>query len=133
MSESVDICPFCSIPMERVIDSNELAFVIEDVFPVSHGHVLVVSRRHVASFFDLTNDEIVAIVALLSRARARLDQREQPGGYNVGINVGMVAGQTVMHLHVHLIPRRAGDVANPEGGVRNVIPGMGPYSAGRRN
>ncbi len=115
------------MPETRVIDSNDLAFAIEDAFPVSPGHALIVSRRHVESFFDLTVDEVAAIVALLHRAKARLDERDHPGGYNVGINIGRDAGQSVMHVHVHLIPRYAGDVAMPEGGVRNVIPGKGPY------
>ena len=120
-------CPFCTVPAERVIDSNDLAFVIEDAFPVSPGHALVVSQRHVESFFDLTEDEVLAIVALLHPAKARLDERDRPGGYNVGINIGPHAGQTVMHVHVHLIPRHAGDVPEPDGGVRNVIPGKARY------
>ena len=127
-ASSKNECPFCIVPAARVIDSNELAFVIEDAFPVSHGHTLIVARRHVASFFDLNAEEVAAIVALLRHAKARLDERDRPAGYNVGINIGPDAGQTVMHVHVHLIPRHAGDVAKPEGGVRNVIPGMGPYA-----
>jgi diadenosine tetraphosphate (Ap4A) HIT family hydrolase len=120
-------CPFCNVPAVRVIDSNEQAFAIEDAYPVSPGHTLIVSRRHVEFFFDLNDDEIANILCLLHRAKARLDERERPSGYNVGINVGRDAGQTVMHVHVHLIPRRAGDIAVPEGGVRNVIPGKGSY------
>jgi len=120
-------CPFCTVPAERVIVANDLAFAIEDAFPVSTGHALIVSRRHVESFFDLNMDEIAAIVSLLHRVKARLEERDRPGGYNVGINIGPDAGQTVMHVHVHLIPRHAGDVAEPKGGVRNVIQGMGPY------
>ena len=120
-------CPFCTVPAGRVIDANDLAFTIEDAFPVSRGHTLIVSRRHVESFFDLNADEVAAIVALLHRAKTRLDERERPGGYNVGVNIGPDAGQTVMHVHVHVIPRYPGDVADPTGGVRNVIPGMGRY------
>jgi diadenosine tetraphosphate (Ap4A) HIT family hydrolase len=103
-----------------------LAFVIADAYPVSRGHALIVARRHVESFFDLSEDETAHIVALLRRAKTRLDETCQPAGYNVGINVGMDAGQTIMHVHLHLIPRYSGDVAQPEGGVRNVIPGKGP-------
>jgi diadenosine tetraphosphate (Ap4A) HIT family hydrolase len=127
-ASSSNACPFCSIPLSRVIDANDLALAIEDAFPVRPGHTLVVSRRHVESFFDLTSEEVAALVALLHRARARLDRTHHPDGYNIGINVGRAAGQTVMHLHIHLIPRATGDVAEPRGGVRNVIPGKGAYS-----
>jgi len=116
------------MPETRVIDSNDLAFTVEDAFPVSPGHALIVSRRHVESFFELNVDEITAIMALLHSAKARLDESDRPSGYNVGINIGQDAGQTVTHVHVHLIPRHAGDVAKPEGGVRNVIPGKGSYT-----
>jgi diadenosine tetraphosphate (Ap4A) HIT family hydrolase len=129
MSDSPhDACPFCALPVGRVIDSNELALVIEDAFPVSPGHTLIVSRRHVESFFDLTPDEVAAVMELLQRARARLDERHKPDGYNVGVNVGRDAGQTVMHVHVHLIPRYSGDVPSPRGGIRNVMPGKGDYT-----
>jgi diadenosine tetraphosphate (Ap4A) HIT family hydrolase len=124
-----DACPFCTLPAARVIDANELAVVIEDAFPVGLGHALVVSRRHVESVFDLTPAEAAAVLELLGRAKARLDARDRPDGYNVGVNVGPAAGQTVMHVHVHLIPRRTGDVPAPRGGVRNVIPGKGDYTA----
>jgi diadenosine tetraphosphate (Ap4A) HIT family hydrolase len=124
---SINNCPFCTVPATRVIDSNDLAFAIEDAFPVSPGHALIVSRRHVESFFDLNVDEVAAIVTLLHRAKARLEERDRPSGYNVGINIGLEAGQTVMHVHIHLIPRYRGDVPDPTGGIRNVIPAMGPY------
>jgi diadenosine tetraphosphate (Ap4A) HIT family hydrolase len=128
MSDSpTDPCPFCAIPPGRVIDSNDLAFAVGDAFPVAPGHTLIISRRHVESFFDLTPDEVAAVMALLGRAKIRLDAINGPDGYNVGVNVGRAAGQTVMHVHVHLIPRRAGDVADPRGGIRHVIPGKGDY------
>ena len=120
-------CPFCDLPSERVIASNELAVAVIDGFPVNPGHTLVVPRRHVASWFDATQEEHVAIVALLETAKARLDGNSKPDGYNIGINVGAAAGQTIMHLHVHLIPRWAGDVDDPRGGVRFVIPARGNY------
>jgi diadenosine tetraphosphate (Ap4A) HIT family hydrolase len=126
-ASSTNNCPFCNVSGERVIDSNLLAFVIEDAFPVSPGHTLIVSQRHVQSFFDLTGDELEAIMALLHRARTRLESHQRPGGYNIGINIGEEAGQTIMHAHVHLIPRHLGDVPEPKGGVRNVIPGKGAY------
>jgi diadenosine tetraphosphate (Ap4A) HIT family hydrolase len=129
MSDSTDACPFCALPPTRVADANALAVAVEDAFPVASGHTLVVPRRHVASVFDLTTDEVAAVMELLVRAKARLDGLYLPDGYNVGVNVGRDAGQTVMHAHVHLIPRRGGDVSNPRGGVRNVIPGKGDYLA----
>jgi diadenosine tetraphosphate (Ap4A) HIT family hydrolase len=110
-----------------VIDSLHHAFSVFDVFPVSPGHTLIIPRRHVPDFFDLTEDEVVDIVRLLKSARLRLDQERHPSGYNIGVNVGRAAGQTVMHAHVHVIPRYPGDTADPTGGVRHVIPGKGRY------
>jgi diadenosine tetraphosphate (Ap4A) HIT family hydrolase len=121
-------CPFCHLPEERIIERNAHAFVVDDAFPVSPGHSLVILRRHAASFFDLTAEELAAMHDLLCRLEHRLGSTLRPHGYNIGVNVGEAAGQTVMHLHVHLIPRFAGDVVDPRGGVRNVIPGMGPYA-----
>jgi diadenosine tetraphosphate (Ap4A) HIT family hydrolase len=112
---------------DRIVDSNTLAFTVADAYPVSLGHTLVIPCRHSTSFFELTAAEIAAIFDLLCRARARLEQCHAPGGYNVGINVGRYAGRTIQHVHVHLIPRYAGDVPDPIGGVRNVIPGRGHY------
>ena len=115
------------MPHERILDENTAAFVVADAFPVSPGHALVIPRRHVASYFDLTDCEVQAVHELLCRARQRLDRACEPCGYNVGVNIGEAAGQTVLHVHVHLIPRYSRDVPDPEGGVRNVIPGKGRY------
>lgn len=131
MSESEGTCPFCDVPSDGIIAENELALTLFDGFPASPGHVLVCPRRHVESFFDLTAAEVAAVFELLRQARDHCHARFVPDGYNVGINIGPVAGQTVTHAHVHLIPRYAGDVLNPTGGVRNVIPGKGPYAGGR--
>jgi diadenosine tetraphosphate (Ap4A) HIT family hydrolase len=120
-------CPFCRLPGERILASNAEALAIADAFPVSPGHTLVIPRRHVTSFFELTGDEVAAVYELLGQAKDRLDETLEPGGYNIGINVGAVSGQTVAHVHVHLIPRYLGDVADPVGGVRNTIPGRGRY------
>ncbi len=120
-------CPFCRLPAERILDSNEHAVAIADAFGVSPGHTLVIPRRHVTGYFDLAPAEVVAVHDLLCRARERLDAALRPDGYNVGVNVGATAGQTIAHVHVHLIPRYPGDVADPVGGVRNVIPGRGRY------
>jgi diadenosine tetraphosphate (Ap4A) HIT family hydrolase len=114
------ICPFCAMPAERIIDSDELAVVIRDGFPVTQGHTLIIPRRHVASFFELTEAEQNSILKLLRRAHS-LAVAEGVTAFNIGINDGAAAGQTVPHVHVHLIPRRPGDVADPRGGVRWVI------------
>jgi diadenosine tetraphosphate (Ap4A) HIT family hydrolase len=120
-------CPFCWLPPERVIESNGVALAIADAFPVSPDHSLIIPVRHVVTFFELSDEEVAAVHGLLRRAKARLDSSLCPGGYNIGINAGKVAGQSIPHVHVHLIPRYVGDVADPIGGVRNVIPGCGRY------
>lgn len=104
---------------------------IRDGFPVSPGHTLVIPRRHVASLAELTADEAGAIWSLLAEARSGLDAEFRPDGYNVGVNDGRAAGQTVMHLHVHLIPRYEGDRADPRGGVRWIFPDKADYWTGR--
>jgi diadenosine tetraphosphate (Ap4A) HIT family hydrolase len=115
-------CIFCNLPAERITCENELAIAIFDKFPVSPGHMLIISRRHIATFFEATGEETVAMAALLHTCREIIDAQHHPDGYNIGINSGSAAGQTVMHLHVHLIPRYSGDVKDPRGGVRGVIP-----------
>ena len=126
MSTPID-CPFCPPPTDRVVDENSLAAVLNDAYPVSVGHCLVVPKRHVASWFESTAEERGALLELVDRAKQRLDDRISPDGYNIGINVGRAAGQTVFHLHVHVIPRVVGDVPDPRGGVRGVIPGKSNY------
>jgi diadenosine tetraphosphate (Ap4A) HIT family hydrolase len=120
-------CPFCHVDTGRVLDENELAIAFADGFPVSPGHSLVIPRRHVSDFFELSAREIAAVFELVVRIRSRLAAEHSPAGFNVGVNVGTAAGQTIMHVHVHLIPRYPGDVPDPVGGIRNVIPGMGRY------
>jgi diadenosine tetraphosphate (Ap4A) HIT family hydrolase len=112
-----------------VLESHPLAIAIADGFPLSQGHSLIVPRRHVASWFDLSNEEHGAIVELLDRLRERLDATYAPDAYNIGINDGTAAGQTVMHVHVHVhvIPRYRGDTEDPRGGVRWVLPGKAAY------
>lgn len=124
-------CPFCPPPAERVAASNELAVAIRDGYPVSPGHTLVIPKRHVASLADVRPDEAKALWMLLAEVRVRLDAALKPDGYNVGVNDGRAAGQTVMHLHVHLIPRFLGDRADPRGGIRWVIPEKAGYWSGR--
>ncbi len=120
-------CLFCEIPKERIILENELAFAIFDGFAVSPGHTLIISKRHVASYFELSEREILAIHNLLPKVKSFIEQRYTPSGYNIGINVGESAGQSIFHVHVHIIPRYKGDVKNPRGGVRGVIPSKQNY------
>ncbi len=120
-------CPFCSLPSERMIDASQHGIVIRDGFPVSPGHTLIISKRHVGSLFDLSIEERIDLLALLDRAKATVEMEFGPDGYNVGINDGAAAGQTIPHLHVHLIPRYAGDQPDPRGGVRWIFPGKADY------
>ena len=121
-------CLFCHITPTRVIAQNELAYAIRDGFPVTPLHSLVIPKRHVPDYFGLVAEELLAIDRLLHQLRDEiLAQDPAVTGFNVGMNAGAVAGQTIFHCHVHLIPRRAGDVKNPRGGVRHLIPGKGFY------
>jgi len=123
-------CPFCGLEPGRVLEENELAVAFADAFPVSPGHTLVIPRRHVADFFALEPAEVLAVMELVFRMQNQLAAEGRPGGFNLGVNVGRAAGQTVMHAHVHLLPRFAGDVPDPTGGIRNVLPGRGCYPSG---
>lgn len=121
-------CVFCKLPDDRIIRRHELAVAIKDAYPVTEGHVLVIPRRHVASLFELGRPEVNACMSLLSDCQRSLRaENDDISGFNVGVNAGESAGQTVFHCHWHLIPRRHGDVENPRGGVRNTIPGRGEY------
>lgn len=113
-------CPFCH-PGKAVLQ-NTLAFALFDKSPVTPGHLLLIPRRHVADWFETTGAERQDLLALADEARQWLLREHAPGGFNLGVNVGEAAGQTVFHVHLHLIPRYKGDVANPRGGVRGVIP-----------
>lgn len=118
-------CPFCDA--EEAVLSNALAYARFDKNPVNPGHLLILPRRHTSGFFDASAAERAALIELLDTGKALLDERFRPDGYNIGVNVGAAAGQTVMHLHLHLIPRYRGDVAEPRGGVRGVIPSRQDY------
>ncbi len=120
-------CPFCDVAPSRIVASNAEAVAVLDAFPVSRGHTLVVPRRHVPSWWGTTAAQRAAVDALVLQCKALLDDRYRPHGYNVGFNDGAVAGQTIFHAHVHLIPRYPGDATDPRGGVRHVIPGRGNY------
>ena len=112
-------CLFCTDP-QGVSLTNELAYSARDTYPASPGHSVVVPKRHVASFFDLTTEEVTACMELIKQERALLDAEFKPDGYNIGVNIGPAAGQSIMHVHIHIIPRYKGDVENPQGGVRHV-------------
>ena len=113
-------CLFCTDP-QGVSLNKELAFSARDTYAVSPGHTLVIPKRHVASFFDLTPEEINACMELITEERKLLDVEFKPDGYNIGVNIGPAAGQSILHVHIHIIPRYEGDVENPQGGVRHVI------------
>ena len=120
-------CPFDNPPPDRAFHEDELIVCLWDAFPVSQGHALVSTRRHVATWFDASAAEQAALVKGIEIARQAVEKSFQPDGYNVGFNAGEAAGQTVFHLHVHVIPRFRGDVEDPRGGVRHVIPAKAAY------
>jgi diadenosine tetraphosphate (Ap4A) HIT family hydrolase len=115
----MDDCIFCNYNKSEIIAENQFAFAILDKFPVNEGHTLIIPKRHFKNFFEADENEIKAIYSLMHEVKEMLDVQYEPAGYNIGVNVGYYAGQTVMHLHVHLIPRYKGDVDNPRGGIRN--------------
>lgn len=120
-------CPFCNPDRSSVIIANDHALSFYDGYPVTVGHTLVVPKRHIASFFDATREEQAALFDLLTEMRQLLLEERSPDGFNVGINDGAAAGQTLKHLHIHLIPRYAGDTDDPRGGVRWIMPEKAPY------
>jgi diadenosine tetraphosphate (Ap4A) HIT family hydrolase len=129
MTQDFESCFFCPMPPERAIAKNELAYAIRDGFPVTPLHLIVIPRRHVIDYFGLTKDELLACHDLIHRVREMvLSEDTSVVGFNLGVNIGAIAGQTIFHCHFHLIPRRSGDVENPRGGIRNVIPGKGDYT-----
>ena len=126
-------CLFCNTQLQdrdRIVDENALAYVIRDGFPVTQFHSLFIPKRHVADYFGLTQAEINAINQLIKKQKKLLDDMDSSiDGYNIGMNCGESAGQTVFHCHIHLMPRRKGDVDCPRGGVRHLIPGKGHYDS----
>lgn len=122
-------CIFCDPVVDPVVLDNSNAFVIRDSFPTTQGHSLIIPKRHVAQYFDLSEEEAISCFHLLVATKQEIAERDTSvTGFNVGINIGREAGQSIPHCHIHLIPRRVGDVDNPQGGVRHVIPGKGHYS-----
>ena len=119
-------CPFCNADTDKIIES-QLSFAIYDRFPVNPGHALIIPKRHTANYFELSWEEQADCFALLNRVKTILEEKYHPNGYNIGINVNETAGQTIHHMHIHLIPRYVGDVEEPRGGVRGVIPHKRDY------
>ena len=120
--ESPVKCPFCNPIAEDIVARNDLCYALWDRFPASRGHLLVIPFRHEPDFFSLSVEDKQAVLALVDVGKGLIEENFQPAGYNIGINVGEAAGQTVMHCHCHVIPRYAGDVRDPRGGVRRVVP-----------
>lgn len=121
-------CPFCDPGESLAILRGVAAFAIADRFPVTEGHTLIIPNRHIATYWEATDAEKAEIWKLVDRVRERLLETNRPDGFNVGFNSGQAAGQTVHHLHVHVIPRYRGDMDDPSGGVRGVIPGRMNYN-----
>jgi diadenosine tetraphosphate (Ap4A) HIT family hydrolase len=118
-------CPFCE--PAGVLFENDLAFAIYDRYPVSPGHTLVIPKRHFSDIFEATPDELRALADIVRRVKEFVEKEYAPDGYNIGINRGLTAGQTIAHIHVHFIPRYAGDRKDPTGGIRGVIPRKRKY------
>ena len=116
-------CLFCITKKEDIIDENEFAYATFDSYPVSSQHCLIVPKRHIKDYFELNKEDVIGCDQLIKKIKNQIEKNDKTiKGFNIGINSGKVAGQSIMHCHIHLIPRREGDVENPQGGVRAVIP-----------
>ena len=121
-------CLFCDSKKSGIAHENDLAYASYDSYPVSDHHCLIIPKRHIKDYFDMTNDELIACNDLIQIVKNEILSKDiNVKGFNVGTNVGKIAGQSIMHCHIHLIPRREGDVDNPQGGVRSVIPNKQHY------
>jgi len=120
-------CPFCNPDSDEIVARNNLCYARWDRYPVSKGHLLVIPFRHMPGFFSMTPEERVALISLIDACKDVIEAEFSPAGYNIGFNVGVAAGQTVMHCHCHVIPRYVGDVPDARGGVRGVVPGKRGY------
>jgi len=120
-------CIFCNPPAGEIVIQNDLCYARWDKFPVSRGHLLIIPFRHTQDFFSMTDAERRAAIDLVTECKKIIEEKYHPDGYNIGFNVGLAGGQTVMHCHCHVIPRYAGDVPDPKGGVRGVVPGKRGY------
>jgi len=116
------------MPQERIVLENDLAYAVRDGFPVTEMHSIIIPKRHIKDYFDLNKDELLACDHLIRSLKEEINNSDSSvNGFNIGMNAGESAGQTIFHCHIHLIPRRTGDVDNPRGGVRHTIPGKGDY------
>ena len=128
MKDPNNPCLFCNVRESDLVKENDLAYVSYDSFPVTNMHCLIIPKRHVKDYFDLTNEEIVACNKLTKDIKNEIEFKDPTvKGFNIGTNAGKVSGQSILHCHIHLIPRRVGDVENPQGGVRSVIPSKQHY------
>lgn len=119
-------CPFCDINREIILESD-LCLAFYDQYPVNKGHTLVIPKRHVKDYFELSQEEVYDVWQMVGKVQEFLEIEYNPNGYNIGFNVGRDAGQTIDHVHIHVIPRYKGDMEDPTGGVRHVIPEKGKY------
>ena len=124
--KTIPACVFC-IPNRDIVADSRLSLAFFDGFPVSKGHVLIVPKRHVRTIWDMDEEEYIDAFELVRKVKSILAERLKPDGFNVGVNCGEAAGQSVWHAHIHVIPRYKGDVSSSRGGVRNIIPGKGDY------
>jgi len=123
MKDPNNPCLFCNIKESGLADENQFAYASYDSYPVTDKHCLIIPKRHVKDYFDLMEEEIVACYQLIKKIKKDIEKKDvSVKGFNIGTNSGKIAGQSIMHCHIHLIPRREGDVENPQGGVRSVIP-----------
>ena len=128
MKDPNNPCLFCTTKNDDIIEENKFAFATLDSYPVSNQHCLIIPKRHVKEYFELSEKEILGCDQLLKKVKIKVESNDKTiKGFNIGINSGKEAGQSIMHCHIHLIPRREGDVENPQGGVRRVIPSKQHY------
>ena len=120
-------CPFCHLVNRKIYLENDLSIGILDGFPISNGHSLIIPKRHVGSVFDIQKDELLSLFNLLADVRNKLTEQFSPDGFNIGINDNEAAGQTIDHVHIHLIPRYKGDQKDPRGGIRWIFPDKAKY------
>ena len=128
MKDPNNPCIFCNEKKNYIVDENDYAYASYDPYPVSNNHCLIIPKRHIKDYFDLSNNELVACNDLLKIVKKEIINKDPlVKGFNLGTNIGIVSGQSILHCHFHLIPRREGDVDNPQGGVRSVIPNKQHY------
>jgi len=128
MKDPNNPCLFCDVKKTGIVYENELAYASYDSYPVSEHHCLIIPKRHIKDYFELSNDELIACNDLIKIVKKEINDKDPlVKGFNLGTNIGTVSGQSILHCHFHLIPRREGDVDNPQGGVRSVIPNKQHY------